>query len=307
MTSEGDGGNAQQTCGLQGVEPHPRHHHQGAAPGVRLPGTQAQLGAESHEQQGEEGAVAGQQGPLAPRQQRAIGATDQGQGVEQGPQQQGQPRQAGLLAEPQDQHRHHQGGQEPEVDHAAHPPDVERIPQLHLPLARHGGQVALAHRRERVERYQHVEQAPRQPEPQQGSAVAQCDRQRVARGEGGLQEVTGAQEEQRHREAAELVDDGPDQRVGRAVPQGGVEGVAERGEMDGHHGQDGHHSPAFDAGDAHDSSRRSGAGRTLSAAGVPYPAAWSPTVTPIGGRLPFVTRGAGKVTAAGSRIPFWCR
>ncbi|AHE47880.1 hypothetical protein AH4AK4_0376 [Aeromonas hydrophila 4AK4] len=37
------------------------------------------------------------------------------------------------------------------------------------------------------------------------------------------------------------------------------------------------------------------------------PARRSPTVTPIGGRLPFVTRGEGRVTPGGSRIPFWCR
>ena len=296
----------QQALGLQGIEPHPRHHQQGAAPGIRLPATQAQLGTKRHEQQREEGAVAGQQGPLAPWQQRAIGAADQGQPVEQGTRHQSQSGQPDPPAEGQQQDGQHQGGQEPEVDHATHPPGVERIPQLHLPLACHAGQIAFRHGRDRVEGHQQIEQAPGEPESQQGAAVAQRHRHGLACGEGGLQEVAGAEEEQRHREAAQLVDDGPEPEVGGAVPEGGIERIAEGREVNGHHGQDGQDSPALDAGDVHDGFRRLKPG-TLAAGHMPLPAGGPPTVTPIGARLPFVTRGMGRVTPGGRWIPFWCR
>ncbi|MNH06164.1 hypothetical protein D3C79_655230 [compost metagenome] len=142
------------------------------------------------------------------------------------------------------------------MDHAPHPPDVEQISHLHLPLTRHGRQITLLHRGHRVEGHQQVDEAPAQPEQQQGATVAQRDVHGVVCGQPGLQEVTGAQEEQRHREAAQLVDGAPQPEIEGVTPEGGIEGVAEGGDVNGHHGQDGQYPPALDAGDAHDSSWR---------------------------------------------------
>jgi len=88
------------------------------------------------------------------------------------------------------------------VDHAAHQPAIEGVAELELPLPAQGGQIALLHGIQRIERHQQVDQTPYQPEQQQGVAVAPGNGQRRLAAQSRLQKVTGTEEKQRHGKAA---------------------------------------------------------------------------------------------------------
>ena len=88
------------------------------------------------------------------------------------------------------------------MDHAAHQPAVEGVAELELPLPAQGGQIALLHGIQWIERHQQVDQTPHQPEQQQGAAVAPGHGQRRLASQSRLQKVTGTEEKQRYGKAA---------------------------------------------------------------------------------------------------------
>ena len=111
------------------------------------------------------------------------------------------------------------------MHHATNPPLVQRITEQHLPLEAHGLQITGLPGGDRIEGDHRIQSTPHQPQDQQRPAIAPGHRQGGARTHLGLQKVTGAEKEKRHRKAGDLIEKAGQIDIDGPIPGRGIKGV----------------------------------------------------------------------------------